>query len=102
MLHGHGVDNCSLRFCKKGRQLDLGENRSLTQIFQGKLLHTSHSQWVYVCAFGERGDGEDGDGDDGNVDDGDGDGDDGDGNDSDGDDGDDDGIGDGNHRPRST
>jgi len=42
MPHGHGVDNCSLRFCKKGRQLDLGESRSPIQIFQWNLLLASH------------------------------------------------------------
>jgi len=83
MPHGHGVDNCSLRFYKKGRQLDLGESRSPTQIFQWNLLHASHQLCVYVCAFGA--DGDDGDGDDG-----------------DGDDGDDDGVGDGHHSTRST
>jgi len=90
MLHGHGVDNCSLRFCKKGRQLDLGESRSPTQIFQWNLLLASHRPWVNVCAF--RADGDDGDGDDGDGDDG------------DGDEGDDDGVGDGdgNHSTRST
>jgi hypothetical protein len=118
MPHGHGVDNCSLRFYKKGRQLDLGESRSLTQIFQWNQLLASHRLWVYVYAFaadcddgdGDDGDGDDGDGDDGDGDDGDGDdcdgddgdgddgdGDDGDGDDGDGDDGDDDGVGDGDH-----
>jgi len=29
MPHGHGVDNCRLTFCRKGRQLDLGESRSM-------------------------------------------------------------------------
>ena len=52
MPHDHGVDNCSLRFCKNGRQLDLGESRSPTQIFQGNLLLASHGLWAYVCAFG--------------------------------------------------
>jgi hypothetical protein len=52
MPHGHGVDNCSLRFCRKGRQLDLGESRSRTQIFQRDLLPTSHRLWTYMCAFG--------------------------------------------------
>jgi len=33
MAYGHGVDNWSVRFCRKGRQLDLGESRSPTQIF---------------------------------------------------------------------
>ena len=27
MPHGHGVDNCRLTFCRKGRQLDLEESR---------------------------------------------------------------------------
>jgi len=83
MPHGHGVDNCSLRFYKKGRQLDLRESRSPTQIFQWNLLLASHRLLVYVCACGS--DGDDGDGDDG-----------------DGDDGDDDGVGDGDHSTRST
>jgi len=52
MPHDHGVDNCSLRFCRNGRQLDLGESWSPTQIFQRNLLLASHRLWVYVCAFG--------------------------------------------------
>ena len=52
MPHNHGVDNCSLRFCRNGRQLDLGESRSPTQIFQENLLLASHGLWAYVCAFG--------------------------------------------------
>jgi len=52
MLHGHGVDNCSLGFCRNGRQLDLGESRSPTQIFQRDLLLASHGMWAYVCASG--------------------------------------------------
>jgi len=51
MSHSHGVGNCSLRFCRKGRQLDLGESRSPTQIFQRNLLPASHQLWAYVCAF---------------------------------------------------
>ena len=99
MPHHHGVDNGSLRFCRNGTQLDLGESRSPTQIFQRNLLRTSHRLWAYVCAFGA--DGDDGDGDDGD----DGDGDDGDGDDGDGDDGDsddDDGVGNGDHSTGST
>jgi len=79
MPHGHGVDNCSLRFCKKARQLDLGESKSPIQIFQWNLLLASHRLWAYVCAFGP-------DDDDGNGDDGDG----------------DDGVGDGDYCTRST
>jgi len=52
MPQGHGVDNCSLRFCRKGRQLDLGESRSRTQIFQRNLLPASHRLWAYVCPLG--------------------------------------------------
>jgi len=47
----HGVDNCSLRFCRNGRPLDLGESRSPTEIFQQNLLLASHRLWAYVCAF---------------------------------------------------
>jgi len=32
--------------------LDLGESRSLTQIFQQNLVPASHRLWAYVCAFG--------------------------------------------------
>jgi len=52
MSHGHGVDNRSLRFCSKGRQLNLGESRSPTQFFQRNLQPASHWFWTYVCAFG--------------------------------------------------
>jgi hypothetical protein len=52
MPHTHGVDNCSLRFRRKGRQLDLGGSKSPTQIFQRNLVPTSHRLWVYVCVFG--------------------------------------------------
>jgi len=52
MPHGHGVDNCCLRFSRTGRQLDLGESRSPTQIFQRNLLLASHGLWAYVYAFG--------------------------------------------------
>jgi len=83
MSHGHGVDNFSRRFCRKSRQLDLGESRSPIQIIQWNLLLTSHRLWVYVCPFGA--DGDVANGDDGN-----------------GDDGDDDGVGDGDHSIRST
>jgi hypothetical protein len=31
MSRSHGVDNCSLRFCSKGKQLNLEESRSPTQ-----------------------------------------------------------------------
>ena len=61
--HGHGVDNCSLRFCKKGRQFDLGKSRSPTRIFQRNQLLTSHRLWVYMYTFRADGDGDDGVGD---------------------------------------
>jgi hypothetical protein len=51
MSHDYGVDNRSLRFCRNGRQLDLGESRSPTQIFQWNLLLASHGLWAYVCVF---------------------------------------------------
>jgi len=81
MPHSHGVYNCSLTFRRKGRQLDLAESRSPTQIFQWNVLFPSHQLWGYVCPFAA--DGNDGDGDDG-------------------DDGNDDGLGDGDHSTRST
>jgi len=52
MPQTHGVDIFRLRFRRKGRQLDLRESRSLTQIFQRDLVPASHRLWVYVCAFG--------------------------------------------------
>jgi hypothetical protein len=52
MSHCHGVDNCSLRFCRKGRQLNLGESRSPSPIFQWNLQPASHQLWAYVYAFG--------------------------------------------------
>jgi hypothetical protein len=53
MPYGHGVDSCCLRFCRTGRQLDYGESRSPTQIFQQNLLPGSHRLWVYVGIFGQ-------------------------------------------------
>jgi len=52
MPYGHGVDYCSLRFCRNGRQFDLGVSRSPTQIFKRNLVPASHQFWAYVCAFG--------------------------------------------------
>ena len=51
MPHGHGVDKCSRRFYRKGRELELGESRSPTEIFKRNLLPASHRLWAYVCAF---------------------------------------------------
>jgi len=42
MIHGQGVDNCSLRFGRKGSQLDLGVSRSPTQISRRNLLPAYH------------------------------------------------------------
>jgi hypothetical protein len=52
MPHSHVVDNCSLRFRRKGRQLDLGESRSPTHIVQRNQVPASHRLLAYVCAFG--------------------------------------------------
>jgi len=52
MPRDHGVNNCSPGFCRKGRQLDIGESRSPTQIFQRNLLPASERFWPYVYAFG--------------------------------------------------
>jgi len=52
MSHDHGVDNCSFRLCRNGRQLDHGDSKSPTQIVQRNLLLASHGLWAYVCAFG--------------------------------------------------
>ena len=52
MPYGHGVENCNLRFRRKGRQLDLGGSRSPTQIFQRNLVPASHRLRAYMCAFG--------------------------------------------------
>jgi len=50
MADGHGVENCSLRFCKKGEQLDLGKSKSRTQLSLWKLEQLSPQFW-YVWAF---------------------------------------------------
>jgi len=52
MPYGQGVDNCTLRFCRNGRQFDLGVSRSPTQIVLWNLVPAYHQFWVYVCAFG--------------------------------------------------
>jgi hypothetical protein len=52
MPYGHGVDNCSFRYCRKGRQLDLRKSRSPTQFSQWNLQPASRRFWAYVCAFG--------------------------------------------------
>ena len=52
MPHGHGVENCKVIFCSKGRQFKLGESRSPTQVFQRNRLPASHRLWAYVCTFG--------------------------------------------------
>jgi len=85
MPHGHGVDNCSQPFGRKGRQLELGESRFRTKIFQRNLLLASRQLefvgiYVRICSravgddrYGDDQYGDDGDGDDGDCDDGDGD-----------------------------
>jgi hypothetical protein len=40
--HSHDVDNCSLRFYKTGRQWNVGESRSPTQILQWNLMIAPH------------------------------------------------------------
>jgi len=52
MPHGHGVDNCSPPFCTYSRQSDLRVSWSLSQMFQRKLLPTSHRLWEDMYAFG--------------------------------------------------
>jgi len=52
--HGHGVESCSLRLHRKGRQFELGESRAPTQIFQRNLLPNSHRLWASVCTFSLR------------------------------------------------
>jgi len=52
MPQGHGVDNCSLRFCRRGRQLDFGEGRSPTQFSKRNLHPVFHQFWAYAYAFG--------------------------------------------------
>jgi len=52
MPHSHSVDNCSLRYYRKDRQLDFGKSRSSTQFSQQNLQPASRRFWAYVCAFG--------------------------------------------------
>jgi hypothetical protein len=42
MPYDYGVDNCSFRFWRDGRELDLGESRSPIQIAQRNLVVASH------------------------------------------------------------
>jgi len=51
MSHGHGVPNCSFRFCRLGLQLDLGECRSPSQCAQRNPQPVSCRCWGYVYAF---------------------------------------------------
>jgi len=51
MAYRHAVDNGGHRFCRAGRQWNLGESRSSTQIFKWDLQCTSHWFWPYVCTF---------------------------------------------------
>jgi len=48
----HGVDMCSNGYCRNGRWLVLGVNRSPTQIFQQNLLNGSRWFLAAMCAFG--------------------------------------------------
>jgi len=52
MPHCHNVDNCSVRYCRTGRYMHLGESRSRTQIVKQNLLPTLHRLWWYVCIVG--------------------------------------------------
>ena len=52
MPQGHGVDNCSFRYCRKRRHLDLGENKSPTQFSQGNPQPVSFRFWAYAYTFG--------------------------------------------------
>ena len=54
MPPSHGVDNCSLRFSRKGRQLDLGQSRSPTQISQ-RILAPLPIDCGCMCAHSVRG-----------------------------------------------
>jgi len=47
-----GVDNRSIRFRSKGRQLELGESRSPIEIFQRNLVPAPNWLWPYVRSFG--------------------------------------------------
>jgi len=51
MSHGHGVDNCSLRFRRNCRQFELGKSRYRTQIFLRNLLPAYYRLYAYVCTF---------------------------------------------------
>ena len=53
MAQPHGVDSRSFRFCRKCRQLNHGESRSLMQFSLWNLQPVSHWFWAYVGAFSE-------------------------------------------------
>ena len=52
MPQGLCVDNCSLRFCRKRRPLDLRESRSPTQLSQRNLQLVSRRFWAYAYIVG--------------------------------------------------
>jgi len=47
---GYGDDNCSLRFYRNGRQLDLRESRSPIQFSQQNLNRVLRRFWAYAYA----------------------------------------------------
>jgi hypothetical protein len=67
MSHGHGVDNCSLGFCRKGRQLNLEESRSPTQ-FSSKICSPLLIDFGRICKHSVKADGDCDDCDDGDGD----------------------------------
>jgi len=52
ILHAPGVDNCSFRFRRKGRQCNLGVSGFPTHIFLRNHGPAYHQLWVYMCTFG--------------------------------------------------
>jgi len=47
--HAQGVGKCIPRYCRKGRQLDLGESGYLTRISLKNLEPVSNHIWVNAC-----------------------------------------------------
>lgn len=53
-MQSYSIDDCRQGFKSTGRQLYLGENRSLIQLFEHNLKFTAHIFCVYLWSFSQR------------------------------------------------
>jgi hypothetical protein len=49
--HGHGVNNCNLGMCRKVTQMELGESRLLTQLFQWNIQKQFPIDCRCMCVY---------------------------------------------------